>query len=289
MTKVSKSKQLGRGLSSLLGENLNVNDFTRKDLKNNLSIVPIDYLSAGSWQVRKNFDENELNSLSQSIKNNGIFQPIVVISDKEKNGKYKIVAGERRWRAAQLANIHEVPVILRDDLSSEKIVEISLLENLERSDLNPIEEAKGYQDLINEHNYTQEEVAKMFSKSRPYITNFLRLLTLSDEIKTYIVDGRLSVGHARALIGSENSLELAREIIKKRLSVRDVEKILKKTEKSDNTSESQEYLDIENELSNKIGLKTKINFNNEKKNGSLTIKFKNLEQLEFILNKLKKV
>ena len=289
MTKVSKSKQLGRGLSSLLGDNLNVNNFTRKDLKNNLSIVPIDYLSAGSWQVRKNFDQNELNSLSQSIKNNGIFQPIVVISDKENSGKYKIVAGERRWRAAQLANIHEVPVILRDDLSSEKIVEISLLENLERSDLNPIEEAKGYEDLINEHNYTQEKVAKMFSKSRPYITNFLRLLTLSDEIKTYIVDGKLSVGHARALIGSENSLELAREIIKKRLSVRDVEKILKKTEKSDNTSESQEYLDIENELSNKIGLKTKINFNNEKKNGSLTIKFKNLEQLEFILNKLKNV
>ena len=186
MTKVSKSKQLGRGLSSLLGDNLNVNDFTRKDLKNNLSIVPIDYLSAGSWQVRKNFDENELNSLSQSIKNNGIFQPIVVISDKENNGKYKIVAGERRWRAAQLANIHEVPVILRDDLSSEKIVEISLLENLERSDLNPIEEAKGYEDLINEHNYTQEKVAQMFSKSRPYITNFLRLLTLSNEIKTFI-------------------------------------------------------------------------------------------------------
>ena len=160
MTKVSKSKQLGRGLSSLLGDNLNVNDFTRKDLKNNLSIVPIDYLSAGSWQVRKNFDENELNSLSQSIKNNGIFQPIVVISDKENSGKYKIVAGERRWRAAQLANIHEVPIILRDDLSSEKIVEISLLENLERSDLNPIEEAKGYEDLINEHNYTKKKLLR---------------------------------------------------------------------------------------------------------------------------------
>ena len=289
MSKSSKSKQLGRGLSSLLGENLNVDDITRKNLKNNLSIVPIDYLSAGSWQVRKNFDENELNSLSQSIKNNGIFQPIVVISDEENNGKYKIVAGERRWRAAQLANIHEVPIILRDDLSSEKIVEISLLENLERSDLNPIEEAKGYEDLINEHNYTQEKVAKMFSKSRPYITNFLRLLTLPDEIKTYIVDGKLSVGHARALISSENSLELAREIIKKKLSVRDVEKIFKKTKKSDNTSERHEYFDIENELSNKIGLKTKISFNNEKKSGALTIKFKNLEQLEFILNKLKKV
>ncbi len=287
MVKVSKNKQLGRGLSSLLGENLNVDDITKKNLKNNLSIIPIDFLSAGSWQVRKNFNENELNSLSQSIKNNGIFQPIVVISDKEKKGKYKIVAGERRWRAAQLANIHEVPIILRDDLSPEKIVEISLLENLERSDLNPIEEARGYEDLINEHNYTQEKVAKIFSKSRPYITNFLRLLTLPDEIKTYIINGKLSVGHARAIISSENSLELARDIIKKGLSVREVEKILKQTKKSDNTSKLQEYLDVENDLSSKIGLKTRITFNKEKKNGVLTIKFNSLEQLDFILKKLK--
>ena len=184
MAKISKKKPLGRGLSSLLGENLNVDNLTISNTKSNLNVIPIDYLSAGSWQVRKNFDDSELYSLSQSIKNNGIFQPIVVVSDKEKNGKYKIVAGERRWRAAQLANLHEVPVILRDDFSLEKIVEISLLENLERSDLNPIEEAKGYADLINEHNYTQEKVAKIFSKSRPYITNFLRLLTLPDEIKT---------------------------------------------------------------------------------------------------------
>ena len=204
MAKVSKKKPLGRGLSSLLGENSIVEHLTNTNSTNNLSIIPIEHLSPGSWQVRKNFDENELSSLSQSIKNNGIFQPIVVVSDKEKNGKYKIVAGERRWRAAQLANLHEVPVILRDDFSSEKIAEISLLENLERSDLNPIEEAKGYEDLINEHNYTQEKVAKIFSKSRPYITNFLRLLSLPDEIKTYIVDGKLSVGHARAIINSEN-------------------------------------------------------------------------------------
>ena len=285
MPKVNKKKPLGRGLSSLLGENLNVDKLTNTNSKNNLSIVPIDYLSAGSWQVRKNFDENELNSLSQSIKNNGIFQPIVVITDKKDSGKYKIVAGERRWRAAQLANIHEVPIILRDDLSSEKIVEISLLENLERSDLNPIEEAKGYQDLINEYNYTQEKVAKIFSKSRPYITNFLRLLTLHDEIKSYIVDGKLSVGHARALINSENSLEIARDIIKKNLSVREVEKILKKDKKLDNNSKTNEYLNLQNELSNKIGLKTNIIFNKERKNGSLTIKFNNLDQLEFILNK----
>ena len=226
MAKVSKKKPLGRGLSSLLGENSIVENLTNTNSKNNLSFIPIEHLSPGSWQVRKNFDENELSSLSQSIKNNGIFQPIVVVSDKEKNGKYKIVAGERRWRAAQLANLHEVPVILRDDFSSEKIVEISLLENLERSDLNPIEEAKGYEDLINEHNYTQEKVAKIFSKSRPYITNFLRLLSLPDEIKTYIVDGKLSVGHARAIINSENSLKIAKDIIKKGLSVREVEKIL---------------------------------------------------------------
>ena len=285
MAKISKKKPLGRGLSSLLGENLNVDNLTISNTKSNLNVIPIDYLSAGSWQVRKNFDDSELYSLSQSIKNNGIFQPIVVVSDKEENGKYKIVAGERRWRAAQLANIHEVPIILRDDLTPDKIVEISLLENLERSDLNPIEEAKGYEELINKYNYTQEQVAKIFSKSRPYITNFLRLLSLPDEIKSFIVDGKISVGHARAIINSDNSLEVARNIIKKGLSVREVEKLLKKPKNSEKTTELHKYLDIENELSNKIGLKTKILFNKEKKNGSLTIKFKNLDQLEFIMKK----
>ena len=287
MPKVSKNKPLGRGLSSLLGENLNVDNLTNTNSKNKLSNIPIDYLSPGPWQVRKNFDQNELYSLSESIRNNGIFQPIVVVSNKEENGKYKIVAGERRWRAAQLANIHEVPIILRDDLSSDKIVEISLLENLERTDLNPLEEAKGYEDLINEYNYTQDKVAKMFSKSRPYITNFLRLLTLPDEIKSYIVDGKLSVGHARAIINSENPQEVARDIIKKGLSVRDVEKILNKSKKSYDTSKPHEYLDIENELSSKIGLKTKINYDKKKKNGSLTIQFKNLDQLDFIIKSFK--
>jgi len=287
MAKVSKKKPLGRGLSSLLGENSIVENLSNTNSKNNLSFIPIEHLSPGPWQVRQSFDENELSSLSKSIKNNGIFQPIVVVSDKEKNGKYKIVAGERRWRAAQLANLHEVPVILRNDFSLEKIVEISLLENLERSDLNPIEEAKGYEDLINEHNYTQEKVARIFSKSRPYITNFLRLLSLPDEIKTYIVDGKLSVGHARAIINTENSLKIAKDIIKKGLSVREVEKILNNSKKIENISDPNEYLDIENDLSSRIGLKTKIFFNKKKKNGSLTIKFKNLEQLEFIMKKLK--
>ena len=285
MPKAIKNKPLGRGLSSLLGENLNIDNLTNTNSKNKLSNIPIDYLSPGPWQVRKNFDQNELYSLSESIRNNGIFQPIVVVSNKEENGKYKIVAGERRWRAAQLANIHEVPIILRDDLTSDKIVEISLLENLERSDLNPIEEAKGYEELINKYNYTQEKVAKIFSKSRPYITNFLRLLSLPDEIKSFIVDGKISVGHARAIINSDNSLEVARNIIKKGLSVREVEKLLKKPKNSEKTTELHKYLDIENELSNKIGLKTKILFNKEKKNGSLTIKFKNLDQLEFIMKK----
>ncbi len=287
MAKVSKKKPLGRGLSSLLGDNSVVDNLTNTNSKNNLSIIPIEYLSPGPWQVRKNFDESELYSLAQSIKNNGIFQPIVVVSDKDNKGKYKIVAGERRWRAAQLVNLHEVPIMLRNDFSLEKIVEISLLENLERSDLNPIEEARGYEDLINEHNYTQENVAKMFSKSRPYITNFLRLLTLPEEIQAYVINGKLSVGHARAIINSENSIEIAKQIIKKSLSVREVEKILNKPKKFKNISEINEYTDIENDLSTKIGLKTKIIFNKEKKNGSLTIKFKNLDQLDFIMNKFK--
>ena len=183
MAKVRKNKPLGRGLSSLLGENLNVNNLTNTDSKNNLSIVPIDYLSAGLWQVRKHFKESELYSLSQSIKNNGIFQPIVVVSDKEKNGKYKIVAGERRWRAAQLANIHEVPIILRDDLSLEKILEISLLENLERSDLNPIEEAKGYErkkrgyelylDAVKRDGISYELISKTIPSIESEVNNIL--------------------------------------------------------------------------------------------------------------------
>ena len=287
MVKINKNKQLGRGLSSLLGENISVENLTDANLNNNLKLIPIEYLSSGSWQVRKNFDKNELNNLTQSIKSNGIFQPIVVVTDKKENGKFKIIAGERRWRAAQLANLHEVPIILRDDLSSEKIVEISLLENLERSDLNPLEEAKGYEDLITKFNYTQEKVAKIFGKSRPYITNFLRLLTLPNEIKTYIVDGKLSVGHARAIVNSENAIEAAKDIIKKGLSVREVEKILKKTKRIDNTSQLNEFIDFENDLSNKMGLKTKIIYNKEKKNGSLTIKFKDLDQLDYLMKKLK--
>ena len=131
MAKAIKNKPLGRGLSSLLGESLSVDNLINSSLKNDLSIVPIDYLSPGSWQVRKNFNQNELNNLSQSIKSNGIFQPIIVISNKGDKGKFIIVAGERRWRAAQLASLHEVPIIIRDDLTPEKIVEISLLENLE--------------------------------------------------------------------------------------------------------------------------------------------------------------
>ena len=126
MVKINKNKQLGRGLSSLLGENISVENLTDANSKNNLKLIPIEYLSPGSWQVRKNFDKNELTNLTQSIKSNGIFQPIVVVTDKKENGKFKIIAGERRWRAAQLANLHEVPIILRDYLSSEKIVEISL-------------------------------------------------------------------------------------------------------------------------------------------------------------------
>ncbi len=288
MTKIVKKKALGRGLSSLLGEKSNVDNLIYTNSKKDWNVVPIDYLSPGPWQVRKNFDENEIKSLSQSIRNHGIFQPIIVISDKVNNDKYIIVAGERRWRAAQLANLHEVPIILRDDLSLEKIVEISLLENLERSDLNPLEEAKGYEDLINKHNYTQEKVAKIFSKSRPYITNFIRMLTLPEEIKSYIIKGKLSVGHARAIINNKKSIEIAREIIKKGLSVRDVERILKNNKQLNNHVQSQDYSDIENDLSNKIGLRTKIIFNKEKKTGSLTINFKNLDQLEFIITRLKK-
>jgi len=288
MSKTTSKKPLGRGLSSLLGEDVNIENLTSTNVRKDIKIVPIDYLSPGPWQVRKSFKEKELNSLSESIKQNGIFQPVIVILDKSKNNNYKIVAGERRWRAAQLAKLHEIPIIIRNDLSSEKIVEISLLENLERSDLNPIEEANGYKDLIDKYKYTQDQVAKIFSKSRPYITNFLRLLSLPEQIKIYIIDEKITIGHARALINTENPLQIANDIIKKELSVREVENILKSKKKSNISSNLIKYIDVEKDISTKIGLNTKIVYNDQTQKGTIIINFKNLEQLEFIIEKLKK-
>ena len=281
-----QNKPLGRGLSSLLGDKKDINHLILSESKNKLKTLSIDLISAGPWQARKNFEKSDLTSLSKSIKNNGLIQPIVVTKDKKNKGHYLIIAGERRWRATQLAKVHEIPVIIKEDLKEDKILEISLLENLQRSDLNAIEEAHGYKNLIERFNYSQEKVASVIGKSRPYVTNILRLLILPVKIQEYLIKEKLTIGHARALIGREDSIEIANEILKKKLTVRDVERLIKNKEKKIIPILDHNY-DLEKELSEKTGLNVKIKYNNKTKKGSVTFLYDNLDQLEHFIHKIK--
>ncbi len=279
------NKPLGKGLSSLLGEKIDVNFLKSEEDLDKIKKVSIDLISPGPWQARNHFDKNELKNLSNSIKDNGVIQPILVTSDKKNAGKFLIIAGERRWRAAQIARIHEIPVILKNDLTEQKLLEISLLENLQRSDLNPIEEAEGYRNLLDGFDYTQEKVASIAGKSRPYITNTIRLLTLPDKIQKYLIDKNLTIGHARALIGRKDAIQLSNEIIKKNLTVRDVEKIINNDNRKKIYFNTHE--DLEKELQEKTGLKIKVNFNKNTKKGSISLICKDLDQFDYIIKKIK--
>ena len=221
-----KKTGLGRGLTSLLGEDISV----VSELKNkgkNIKIIPVEQIKPGPWQARKDFDVNDLEDLSNSIKSKGILSPILVTQSNDKNvSSYDLIAGERRWRAAQMAKIHEVPCIVLNNVDANSASVMSLIENIQRKDLNAIEEAQGLNELINQHNYTQESAGKIVGKSRVYITNSLRLLKLPEKILSFIKDNKLSAGHARLLIGRDDAVEIAQIIIKDSLSVRDLEKLL---------------------------------------------------------------
>ena len=291
--KTNKSKTmpaLGRGLSSLLGENKTNLDnlITNNNLNYKFNTIGIELVSPGPWQARKIFDNNELINLAKSIKEHGIIQPIVVIEDDNNKEKFLIIAGERRWRAAQIAKLHEIPVIVQQNLEEKKIIEISLLENLQRTDLNPIEEAKGYKNLIEDHNYKQETVALVVGKSRPYVANLLRLLTLPEDIQNLIISDKLSIGHVRPLIGRTDAVSLAKEIVRRNFSVREVETYIKSLENKKSLSEKQNhYEEIENKLTEKIGLKIKIQFNSKSEKGSIKISCENLEQFDDLIEKIK--
>ena len=291
--KTNKSKTmpaLGRGLSSLLGENKTNLDnlITNNNLNYKFNTIGIELVSPGPWQARKIFDNNELINLAKSIKDHGIIQPIVVIEDDNNKEKFLIIAGERRWRAAQIAKLHEIPVIVQQNLEEKKIIEISLLENLQRTDLNPIEEAKGYKNLIEDHNYKQETVALVVGKSRPYVANLLRLLTLPEDIQNLIISDKLSIGHVRPLVGRTDAVSLAKEIVRRKFSVREVETYIKSLENKKSLSEKQNnYEEIENKLTEKIGLKIKIQFNPKSEKGSIKISCENLEQFDDLIEKIK--
>ena len=272
-------KGLGRGLSSLIGE-------TKVDIQKNK--IAISDIVPNKYQPRKIFDEDNLNDLTQSIKERGILQPIIVRKSNDDNSKFEIIAGERRWLAAQRANLHEVPVVITeaDDLKS---LEFAIVENVQRHDLNPLEEAQGYKRLIDEFSYDQEKVSKFIGKSRSHITNSLRILTLPVEVIKLIEAQKLTAGHAKILVGLENASFVANKIIEKKLSVRQAEnfvKIFKNKRQRPNKSKDANIKDLELSVSDKVGLNVVIQ-NNKNNKGKVTFEYKDLDQLNKILDIIK--
>ena len=272
-------KGLGRGLSSLIGE-------TKIEAsKNQLSISD---LIPNKYQPRKIFDEDNLNDLTNSIKERGILQPIIVRKSNDDKYKFEIIAGERRWLAAQKAGLHTVPVVITeaDDLKS---LEYAIVENVQRHDLNPLEEAQGYKRLIDEFNYDQEKVSKFIGKSRSHITNSLRLLTLPLDVIKLIETQKLTAGHAKILVGLENSSFVANKIVEKKLSVRQAEsfvKIFKNKRQKPNNVKDANIKDLEISVSNKIGLNVLIK-NNKNNKGKISFEYKGLDQLNKIIDIIK--
>ena len=276
MNKIKKG--LGRGLSSLIGE-------TKVEQETNK--LSISDLYPNKFQPRKIFDEDSLNDLEKSIKERGIIQPIIVRKSNE-HSKYEIIAGERRWLAAQKAGLHEVPVVVTeaDDLKS---LEFAIVENVQRNDLNPLEEAQGYQRLINDFSYDQEKVSKFIGKSRSYITNCLRILTLPSDVLNLIETKKLSTGHAKILVGLQNASFVAQKIIEKKLSVRQSEnfvKIFKKKKSFYIKSNDPNIQNLEKSISDKIGLNVSIK-NSKKNKGTITFMYHDIEQLNKIIEIIK--
>jgi len=271
-------KGLGRGLSSLIGDS----DITVTTNKISISsIVP------NKFQPRKRFEKESLEELSNSIRERGIIQPLIVRKSEDQDNKYELIAGERRLQASQNAGLHEVPVVIlkADNLKS---LEFAIVENVQRKDLNPIEEAEGYQRLINEFHYDQEKVAKFIGKSRAHISNCLRLLSLPKKIIKYLEDEKISHGHAKILVGLENSELIADKIISKKLSVRQTEGLarLTKNKNIQKTKKDPNILDTENQLSSKIGMRVFIH-SRINKSGTLTFEYKDLDQLDRLIKIVK--
>jgi len=272
-------KGLGRGLSSLIGDS---------EVKENKTTISISSIIRNKYQPRKKFEKESLEELTNSIKERGIIQPIIVRKSDNIIDKFEIVAGERRWQAAQKAGLHKVPVVIieADNLKS---LEFAIVENVQRKDLNAIEEAEGYKRLIDDFNYDQEKVAKFIGKSRAHISNCLRLLSLPQKIIEYIIDEKISQGHAKILVGLENAQLLADKIISKKLSVRQAEALARitKGDKSNiKKSKDSNIIDIENQLMEKIGMRVYVN-NKKNNSGTMSFEYKGLDQMERLIQVIK--
>ena len=292
-----QERGLGRGLSALLGDDedevVSSVDIGGVETEKKVAVAN---LHPGKYQPRHGFNEDDLKDLANSIREKGVLQPLLVRPHPGIDGAFEIIAGERRWRAAQLAQVHELPVIIRD-FDDEETLEVALIENLQRQDLSPIEEAQGYQRLRDEFSHTQEALADALGKSRPHVANMLRLLSLPESVKDMLDDGRLSAGHARALLGAENPDVVAVEVLKKGLNVRQTEALVKSSRGTSGGTgggagkgtgkgkiKDADTLALERDLTNQLGLKVEVR--DKKGKGQLVINYENLEQLDGILARL---
>ena len=280
-----QKKGLGRGLSSLMGDvEIPLNETSNKSSDTR---IPISKLRANPLQPRRLFNKESINELAASIKSKGLVQPILVRPSEKNPGDYEIIAGERRWRAAQIAQLHEMPAVIKN-LNDVESLEIAIIENVQRSDLTVIEEAAGYKKLIESYGHTQEQLSEIVGKSRSHVANIMRLLTLPQSIQDMITEGKISAGHARAIMNSAFPEKLAEKIVSENLSVREAESIVKqgKNHIKKVRLKDPDTMDLENSLSQKLGLNVEINHKGSK-GGHIKIDYKNLDQLELVTNKLK--
>ena len=273
------NKKLGMGLGALLS--------SKKENTDGLVTLNVSQIHPNKKQPRTNFNQKDLDELASSIKSQGLLQPIIV--RRINDDSYEIIAGERRWRAAQISGLHQIDCILKT-FNEEKLFEAALIENIQREDLNVIEEARAYKKISDERNVSNDELAKISGKSSSHISNLVRLLELDTEVQDMVIEGQISMGHARALIGVPNALDKAKEIVEKRLSVRAVENQTSKFKKQKKPKKLKDpnITDLEKELSDKIGLKTSIHFNEGGSSGSLTLYYSDLAQLDEIMKRLKR-
>ena len=281
MDAIKFKKGLGWGLASLIGDTKS---------KTNVTKLSINDIRRNRFQPRKVFNKDNLEELTISIKERGVIQPIIVRPDKDSSGKYEIIAGERRWLASQNAGLHEIPAVILN-VNDEKSLEFAIIENVQRQDLNAIEEAQGYQRLIDEFSYNQEKLAKFIGKSRSHIANCLRLLNLPKEVIAFVEKEQISAGHARSLIGLPNAQLIANKIADNKLSVRQSEKLVKALRNKKNLkvvpSKDSNILNLERSLENKIGLSVEIKSRKDN-SGTLSFTYKNLDQLDRLINVIKK-
>jgi len=290
--KNTSRKVLGRGLSALMADIEPAKTTETSEVAKGMMSVPIDSIEPNPDQPRKKFLKDDLDDLAGSIVEKGIIQPLIVRKIDNKNDTYQIVAGERRWRAAQIARIHSIPVIVRE-FNDLEVLEVAIIENIQRSDLNPIDEARGYQQLMSRFSHTQEKLSKVLGKSRSHIANLLRLLTLPEDVQRMLSDNIISIGHARALITRNDASLLAREVVRRNLSVREVERLAKldfknKINKRVRKSKDADTRTMEADLKAATGLKFDIQHDDKTGKGLVNIKYNNLDQLDDVVSKLMK-